>query len=284
MACARGKSLSSAILYLAIVAIWAVCLVPRWVRRPHWVPEAAESPAESADEIAATDDVMTDSYSAPDYPAPDYSAPADAPPWPGRGRLDSWRGIRDRVQAAVQARATARAAASRPPVVRPPATQPPATRPPATQPPAAWPTADRPTADRPRIGRSRILQARRRLLTMLVTLAVIAAFCTSTRITPWWACVPPAGMLGLYILLLREAALADADQTRWRAEEADYQARAARQAASEEQAREAERAAREAERAARVPEPSAQIIDISGRLGDQLYDQYADATARAIGD
>ena len=32
------------------------------------------------------------------------------------------------------------------------------------------------------------------------------------------------------------------------------------------------------------PEPSAQIIDISARVGDQLYDQYADATVRAVGD
>ena len=31
-------------------------------------------------------------------------------------------------------------------------------------------------------------------------------------------------------------------------------------------------------------EHGAQIIDISARLGDQLYDQYADATMRAVGD
>ena len=30
--------------------------------------------------------------------------------------------------------------------------------------------------------------------------------------------------------------------------------------------------------------PSAQIIDISARIGDQLYDQYADAEVRAVGD
>jgi len=28
----------------------------------------------------------------------------------------------------------------------------------------------------------------------------------------------------------------------------------------------------------------AQIIDISGRVSDQLYDQYADAAVRAVGD
>ena len=34
----------------------------------------------------------------------------------------------------------------------------------------------------------------------------------------------------------------------------------------------------------REEQPSAQIIDISARVGDQLYDQYADATVRAVGD
>jgi len=73
-------------------------------------------------------------------------------------------------------------------------------------------------------------------------------------------------MLGMYLLLLREAALADAEQARWRAAE-DQRVLAARR---------------------RVPaepeEQGAQIIDISARLGDQLYDQYADATIRAVGD
>ena len=37
-------------------------------------------------------------------------------------------------------------------------------------------------------------------------------------------------------------------------------------------------------RLAGPPQPDAEIIDISARLGDQLYDQYADATMRAVGD
>jgi hypothetical protein len=28
----------------------------------------------------------------------------------------------------------------------------------------------------------------------------------------------------------------------------------------------------------------AEIIDISGRIGDQVYDQYSDAANRAVGD
>ncbi len=84
-------------------------------------------------------------------------------------------------------------------------------------------------------------------------------------------------MLGMYLLLLREAALADAENARWRA----GQAHAARQRAqAQAQARDE---ARESW-AARTPQPTAQVIDISARLSDQLYDQYADATMRAVGD
>jgi len=120
--------------------------------------------------------------------------------------------------------------------------------------------------------RSKVLQARRRLLTLLVLIAIVAATCTALRLTPWWACVPPAVMLMMYLLLLREAALADAQQARRRA---DIEAR--EWAAYErERAREAAWEADE--------EPSAEIIDISARVGDQLYDQYADAEVRAVGD
>ena len=118
--------------------------------------------------------------------------------------------------------------------------------------------------------RSRVLRARRRLLTMLLLLTAVAAGCTALKVTSWWVCIPPAGLLGGYLLLLREAAIADAEHARrlaamaWRAEAARQRAYAAA--------------------AAYEPEPTAEIIDISARVGDQLYDQYADATARAVGD
>ncbi len=191
--------MSSAILYIAIVAIWAFVLIPRWLRRPHLLgaenAEADElggenSPAEEYEDQGA------------DWA---YSEPTDRP----------------------------------------------------RQAPAYY--------SAPPLSRSRVLQARRRLLTMLVTLTAAAASCTILTLTPWWVCVPPAVMLGMYVLLLREAAMADAEQASWRA--AEYQrAQAAYQVQTE-----------------RV-EISAQVIDISDRLGDQLYDQYADATMRAVGD
>ena len=108
---------------------------------------------------------------------------------------------------------------------------------------------------------------------MLVTLAVAAIGCTAARLTSARVCLPPLGMLGMYLLLLREAARCDAEIAHRRL--GASRARAARQRAREAQA------AREPEP---VLAPSAKIIDISGRVGDQLYDQYADATMRAVGD
>ncbi len=105
---------------------------------------------------------------------------------------------------------------------------------------------------------------------MLLLLTAVAAACTVLKLTSWWVCIPPAGLLGSYLLLLREAAFADAEQARRRAA-MEMRVQAARQRA-------------QAEAAEYEAQPSAQIIDISARVGDQLYDQYADATVRAVGD
>ena len=123
---------------------------------------------------------------------------------------------------------------------------------------------------------SRILQARRRLLTTLVALMITALAGTAAKLAPSWILVAPASMLGLYLLLLREAAVADAEREQWRAAERAAQAEAAQAEAARLRARQA-REAGEAQR-------TAEIIDISARFTDQLYDQYADAAIRAVGD
>lgn len=184
--------MSSAILYLAIVAIWAFVLIPRWLRRPHLLGGENDKPENADADAAAAEDADPE--------------PAARPEPAGR----QW---------------------------------------------AAQPSS-----------RSKVIQARRRLLTTLVTLMVVAAACAYLKLTSWWVCIPPAVMLGLYLLLLREAALADAERARSRAA-GDRRVRAERRRADEES-----------------EDHGAQIIDISARLGDQLYDQYADATIRAVGD
>ena len=266
--------MSSALLYLAIVAIWAVFLIPRWIRRSHTAPQAGTGTAQAgdgatpeegaeADEpgelegprgvefveepepmLAAEADYYDADYAGDDEYSEDYQdegggGPSEqAPPRPGRGRLGWWHR---------RARSTA-AATGRPA-----------------------------TAARPSLSRSQVLRARRRMLVVLVTLTVAGVACYAEKLAPWWVCVPPAGMLGMYLLLLREAALADAEQARWRAEESALRVRAARQRARQEWA------ARAAEPEP-APEPVAEIIELSVRVSDEFFDQYAAPPARAIGD
>jgi len=211
---------SSAFLYLAIVAIWAFVLVPRWLRRHH----AAPQPEYEADYPAYYED---EGYG-PQEEAADYGDAEGA----------------DGADGAAQDGDPAYAEPA-PQYARAPAAQ--------------------------QLSRSRVLQARRRLLTLLVLLAAAACACTALKLTSWWVCIPPAVMLGMYLLLLREAAIADAERARWLAE------------------LEWRRAGREREYQAQAPQApeeqeSAEVIDISARVGDMLYDQYADATVRAVGD
>ena len=215
--------MSSAILYLAIVAIWAFVLIPRWLRRPHLLGGENAEP-----EGVQHEDTDSDTSVHPvQLLARMGSLLRRAQPSDGGFSGD---------QAETASESSRAPEAGR-----------------------------RGTAAAP-IARSKVLQARRRLLTMLLTLTLVATACTYLKLTSWWVCVPPVGMLGTYLLLLREAAIADAEHARWRAAE-DWRVEADRQRVHEEQ-----------------PERTAQVIDISARLNDQLYDQYADATMRAVGD
>jgi hypothetical protein len=124
-----------------------------------------------------------------------------------------------------------------------------------------------------------VLQARRRTLTMIIAITIGIMGAAFVGLTPWWTAVPPFVMLGLYLLLLHEASHADAEQARWHAEARAQSLHAARAAhAARLRARQAQ--------AAPLPQPTAEIIDISARAAsaDQLYDQYADAEIRAVGD
>ncbi len=229
--------MSSAILYLAIVAIWAGVLMPRWLRPPHGPRTVAENHFESVD-------------------------PREAVAWAEDDEDDFGEGFD--------------ADAGRPNRRGPPArTEPGRERalPPAAEPrerAAAWPSA----AER----RARVLQARRRTLTTLTVLTAGAVGIAVAHLAASWVIIPPVLMLAGFMLLLRESARIDAER-----------ARVARTHARDGAGR-AAAAARAGVPEARpgtgdpAPEPTAEIIDISGRFGDQLYDQYADAAVRAIGD
>jgi hypothetical protein len=201
--------LSSAILYLAIVGIWAVVLVPRWLRPPHTSQTLESNLAEPVDtsrhgDLAREEDEVQEQE-------PQQWAPAPAEP----------------------------SAAER---------------------------------------HARILQARKRTLTTLVVLTAGAVTIAATHLAAPWVVIPSTVMLTGFVLLLREAARIDAERARAAASRRGDGAGADAEASPGAQA--------DAGPADPVQAgaPGAQVIDISARVGDQLYDQYADAEVRAVGD
>jgi hypothetical protein len=118
---------------------------------------------------------------------------------------------------------------------------------------------------------ARVLSARRRLLGLLVLVAIGSAALAVTRTAAWWVLGPPSLMLLGYLALLREASKVDAERREL------SRGREARVAVADQAA--------PAPPPLRVPD--AEIIDISasrGPAGEDLYDQYADAKLRAVGD
>jgi hypothetical protein len=260
--------MSSAFLYVGIVAIWLFVLVPRWLRRRH---AAAQLDLESA-------------TGPPGDVGDEYEAPVSANDLVDE--IDDRSSVRSEEMAAAVGRPSEGSAQSsrygRGPTRRSAAGA-------AAESAARGHTARRPAASPP-LARSRVLAARRRLLVLLLLLTAAVGTCAYLKITTWWTFIPPAGMLAMYLLLLREASVADAEQARLRAA-AEWRAEAARERAwaAEERAAAEEAAATEYVQYERT----AEVIDISRRVGDQLYDQYAgeqlydqyaDATIRAVGD
>ena len=226
--------MSSAILYVAIVAIWAGVLIPRWLRRDSAGNQQASEDLTSADAETSA------------------SAEEAAEPVPAPRRRDDTAG------SARPARPPERAAARA----------------------AEAPAPESASAEVPDSGpghreHTKVLTARRRLLYMLLVLAIASGALAVTKMAAWWVVVPPTVMLLGYTGMLREASRADAE----RRELARTATAAAAVAA-------AKRAAPPVP-AAPVPRPDAEVIDISASLsvaGHKFYDQYADAKQRAVGD
>ena len=145
--------------------------------------------------------------------------------------------------------------------------------------------------------RASVLRARRRMLGTLVALTLGAFVIALAHLAAVWVVVPPAVLLGFFVLLLREAARTDAGRARRQAQAATV-ARAQDEVRFEREEMRPERPDPAEYEAAEDPaapgvaaaEPAAevsyqaQIIDISARVNDQLYDQYTDAAERAVGD
>ena len=178
--------MSSAILYLAIIAIWLCVLIPRWLKR-----DSARGPVI----------------------APDTAAPAETP-------------------AAIAADGDEPDIADdgAPPVTEPGVAAPPPTAPAAPAPPLSAEEA-----------RRRILTGRRRLLGMLILLEIAAIALAVVGLAAMWVIIPPTIMLVGYLLLLREAAHADAERGQREAEAAAHARERARTKAARARARQAHR-------------------------------------------
>jgi Zn-dependent protease with chaperone function len=133
---------------------------------------------------------------------------------------------------------------------------------------------------------ARIVAARRRLLGMLVALAIGSFILFVMNLAAWWVVLPPSVMLAGYVVLLREASRADAERLAARRARHAAAARAASAVPAPEVPVSAAPAppvpAASPAPVPPVPAPDAEIIDITGRVGEEFYDQYAD-TRRAVG-
>ena len=192
--------MSSAILYVAIVAIWAGVLIPRWLRR-----DSAASERYSEDLTTAETEVEAEPAPPPrrrDATPPARREEPTAPRAPARPEV--------RAEARSETRREVRSEAQ--PEVR----------------------ADPPDGG-PRDGEhKKVLTARQRLLYMLLALAIGSGALAFTKMAAWWVTVPPTIMLLGYLGLLREAAKADAERrelARTRATAAAAVAAARREAA-----------------------------------------------------
>jgi hypothetical protein len=295
---------SSAILYAAIVAIWIGVLVPRWLRHDYTydshlrLRRSSSQLGPQADTGDADARVFSQdgrpqytSFGGPGTAQPGQNAARAGQPGPDEAESSQREPRPERPPAEHDGSMEPAGDRRGERHERPPR--------PSDGDQAVPPSGKRPgTADGER--RARVLRGRRRMLRMLLILTAIAAGLAYLGLAAWWIVVPPAVVLSGYLLLLREAAHADAEARERAAALArrtrEAEARRAREAAAQRAADARREQARRAAQAGTPPGGSApswtahetlshaEIIDISERVGDQLYDQYADAKLRAVGD
>ena len=256
--------MSSAILYVAIVAIWACVLIPRWLRRDSARGAGSAADTQVPGDVVPGDVVMTEDD---DDDVLRTAEPVSAV------RVRYTETFRADVRADVTVEAEAEPAPEEVP-------EPDAER--RVRPPLP-----------PEESRRRMLAARRRLLGMLIILEIAAIALAVLKFAALWVLIPPSIMLIGYMLLLREAAHADAE----RAEREEKAARARLRA--QERAR--ERAAQRATAAppapavpvtpAAPPAPAARYEDAGRDFAPGLAgkyttsnDEYSLERLRAVGD
>jgi hypothetical protein len=243
--------LSSAILYVAIVVIWACVLIPRWLRRDSSASTPVSSPAEAQPDEQGTGE-------AGEEPEPSGLHPDDQLKAQERRAPAGERSVLGSAPREVPG-----------PVL-------------GDERSVSGQDRDLP----PDPGYRRVVSARRRLLLLLLALTIAAGVLAGIRLAAWWVTVPPTVMLVCYLLLLRAAAKADAER-RELAYDRAYErasARAAHAAAAAAPSAPSAPSARPA-RPARAEVLAFSAAGASKAQDDEeIYDQYADAKLRAVGD
>lgn len=257
--------MSSALIFLAIVAIWAIVLVPRWlkpVQRDHSggefagdqavVREGAGHPVEfiESDEPLLQDVALAEGADGDGQHGETSGATADG----ADGDLGEGAG--------------------------------------AGQSAAGETGAGQPGAlDQ----RARVLRARRRTLLMLLALNAGALLLVAAHLEAGWTVLPPLVALAGFLTLLRTAVRIDAERAD-RAWQARSVALRTAVAAAGDPGQSVARAYPDgpdhpgviagtpARGATDPPRRDAEVIQFSARTQDQLYDQYLDAEVRAVGD
>jgi hypothetical protein len=245
---------SSAILYVAIVAIWACVLIPRWLRR-----DSARSAGSTAEPRVPAEVVRGDVVRAEDAADDDVFAAAE-PASAVRVRFT------ETFRAEVTADVTLEAGADPAPEEVP------------------APDAERRVPPlSPGESRRRMLAARRRLLGMLILLEIAAVALAALGLAALWVLIPPSIMLIGYLLLLREAAHADAERAMH--EEEAARAQASGQARVREHAAQhvAATVAAPAPPAAAPPAPAARYEDTGRDFAPGLAGKYTTSHAEVSG-
>ncbi|MQA87597.1 MAG: hypothetical protein GEV03_23990 [Streptosporangiales bacterium] len=188
--------MSSGLLYVAIVGVWALVLVPMWLRRP----DAGER---SGMRLLSR---RRRSGGTAGHPAGRPATPYGSQPRPARPRA---------------------------PVAPEPSAEPSAG--PSTEQPTGQSTGpstgmDRtpnrggaqPPFGRPPTGRrrARVIARRRRRLSGVCLLLIATVVLASTGVTPWWVIAPPVVLLAGYLALLRAARQIDAERRSMHAQRA----------------------------------------------------------------
>ena len=259
--------MSSAILYVAIVAIWACVLIPRWLRR-----DSARGAGSTAD-TPVPGDVVPGDVVPGDLVVPGDVIPAeDAADDDWRRTAEPVSAVRVRYTETFRADVTVEAEADLAPEEVP------------------VPDAGRrvPPPRRPEESRRRMLAARRRLLGMLIILEIAAGALSALKLAALWVLIPPSVMLIGYVLLLREASHADAERAQ-REEEAAHARIRAEERARERAARQAA-AARAAQAVPTVPTvpaaptaPPARYEDAGRDFAPGLAGKYTTSNAEVTG-